>query len=301
MKLSLGPLQYCWDSKTVWEFYDSAADWPVDIVYLGEVVCAKRRALRLDDWLSIAEYLVSSGKEVVFSTLALVEAKSDLASIGRIIENGSYMVEANDLAAIGMLEGIKPFVVGPHINTYNSESLRIFSEAGARRWVMPAELDKSTLAAMQTDRPMNIETEIFVFGRISLAFSARCFTARAHNINKDDCGICCEDYKDGLILSTQDSQEFLTINGKQIQSAQTYNLIKVVAELKELNVDILRISPQGEGTVDVVNVFHNVINGQLDVEQATGLLAPHIPTGSCDGYWVGAPGMDARLGNVNPA
>ena len=49
MKLSLGPILYYWERERVLDFYAQAAGWPVDIVYLGEAVCSKRRALRPDD------------------------------------------------------------------------------------------------------------------------------------------------------------------------------------------------------------------------------------------------------------
>ena len=72
MKLSLGPILYFWPREQVLDFYKQAATWPVDIVYLGEVICSKRRLLKPDDWLAIAEELRAAGKEVVLSTLALV-------------------------------------------------------------------------------------------------------------------------------------------------------------------------------------------------------------------------------------
>ena len=49
MKLSLGPLQYFWPRERTLAFYREAIHWPVDIVYLGETVCSKRRELRTAD------------------------------------------------------------------------------------------------------------------------------------------------------------------------------------------------------------------------------------------------------------
>src|SRR5690606_37542884 len=63
MKLSLGPMQYFWPREHTLAFYRDVAGWPVDIVYLGETICSKRRELRLQDWLAIAHELVAAGKE----------------------------------------------------------------------------------------------------------------------------------------------------------------------------------------------------------------------------------------------
>jgi hypothetical protein len=41
MKISLGPIHYYWSKEDIEQFYRSAEQWPVDIVYLGETVCAK--------------------------------------------------------------------------------------------------------------------------------------------------------------------------------------------------------------------------------------------------------------------
>ena len=152
MKLSLGPIQYYWPIDKVREFYTQAKDWPVDIVYLGEVVCSKRRELRLLDWLEIADMLEVAGKEVVLSTLALLEAESELINLQKICENGDFKVEANDMAAVHLINS-RPFVAGPHLNLYNVSSLELMQENGAVRWVMPLELSANTLAELQAAGP----------------------------------------------------------------------------------------------------------------------------------------------------
>lgn len=50
MKLSLGPLLFYWDKRQIFDFYAEMASQPLDVIYLGETVCAKRRALSLNDW-----------------------------------------------------------------------------------------------------------------------------------------------------------------------------------------------------------------------------------------------------------
>lgn len=298
MQLSLGPLLYFWNRQTVLDYYNMIARSPVDIVYLGETVCAKRRELRGEDWLNLATMLEDAGKEVVLSTLSLIEAESDLAQLKRVCKNGRYQIEANDMAAINLQKPGTSFVVGPHINTYNSSMLSQMSDLGARRWVMPLELDEKTLTAIQKKRPDNMETEVFVFGRLPLAFSARCYTARARNISKDDCGFCCLEYEQGLLLSTREQQSFLVLNGIQVQSARTYCLIDQLPRLEQLGVDIIRLSPQLQGMAEIIDLFDGVRNQRLEPALAAETLYKYMPTGSCDGYWYGDAGMNIQGMNI---
>lgn len=287
MKLSLGPLQYFWSKEKVFSFYEDIAKSPVDIVYLGEVVCSKRRKLTLNDWLEIAEKLTAAGKEVILSTMTLLVADSELSQLNKICTNEKYAVEANDTSALHLVAGRAGHVAGPHINMYNAETLAVLHDAGAKRWVLPIELSEKTLIDLQNGKPEGMETEVFVYGNIPLSFSARCFTARAFNIPKDNCEFKCELFDEGMPLNTQDEQELFLINGIQLQSGVPSNLLSVVDRLKELNIDVIRISPQDKNMNEIIHAFREKIdNDSSDIELP-------IPEGGwCNGYWYGQPGID---------
>lgn len=292
LKLSVGPILTYWPRETVFEFYQMIADTPADIVYLGETVCSRRHELRLSDWEDVAEMLAERGKEVVMSTQTLIESNAELATQRKITANGRYRVEANDMGAVRRVAGRGDFVAGPHLNLYNSASLSLMSGMGARRWVMPVEIGRSQLAELRRDMPELLETEVFAYGRMPLAFSARCFTARNRNLPKDDCQFSCLQHPDGMLLSTREGEPFLVLNGTQTQSASVNCLVGQVDEMRELGVDVLRISPQSTDTGEVIRIFDQVRRGELDGESAQQQLEPLMPGRPCNGYWYGDPGQE---------
>lgn len=291
-KLSLGPLLYYWSKEQTEDFYQSIGHSDIDIVYLGETVCSKRRIMRSKDWYRIGENLQAQSKTVILSTLTLLEAASELSALKRLCRESPFLIEANDIAAVQILSELgKPFVTGPSVNIYNSRSLQKLSEKGLRRWTMPVELSATELAEFQQLKPDNVETEVFAWGRMPLAYSARCFTARAENLQKDDCQFRCLDHPDGLLLSTREDEAFLCINGIQTQSARTVNLLGEFDRFIELGVDVLRISPQSHNTLDIIERFKAVLDQPQSPERFNTVLESWMPTMACNGYWKGDAGM----------
>jgi collagenase-like PrtC family protease len=294
-RIALGPLTYYWPRERVLDFYARALEWPLDVVYLGETVCSRRHELRLADWIELAARVAEAGKEAVLSTYELIENDADLRIMRSAVENGRFRVEANDMGAVRLLSARVPFVAGPFLNIYNASTLELLAECGAMRWVPPVELAGAGLRELLAATSAKVETELFAFGRLPLAVSARCFTARYHNLDKDHCEYRCIQDPEGLALRTQDGEAFLVLNGVQTQSARVQNLLPFLGEAVAMGVGLLRISPQAERTEDVVRAFADAAHGRTSVEDATERLAAAMPAAACDGYWHGRPGME-RVG-----
>lgn len=292
LKISLGPLLYYWPRDVVLNFYEAISHSAVDIVYLGEAVCSRRHELRLSDWLDIAKRLRAAGKEVVLSTQALLESGAEVGTMHKITGNGDYSVEANDMGAVQCLAGKVPFVAGPHLNIYNLPTLQWMAGLGATRWVIPLEMKRSDLAVIKQGLPAGMQTEVFSYGRMPLAFSARCFTARHRNLPKDDCRFSCLDHPDGLMLKTREHEEFLVLNGTQTQSARVYNLVDALDDMQDLGVDVVRLSPQSQDMAEVIAVFDAARNRTLAPKDALARLQSLMPDRGCNGYWHGQPGLD---------
>ncbi|KNH38805.1 U32 family peptidase, partial [Pseudomonas lini] len=125
------------------------------------------------------------------------------------------------------------------------------------------------------------EVEIFAYGHLPLAYSARCFTARAENRPKDDCQFCCINYPDGLALTSQEGQALFTINGIQTMSAEVTNLLADYSGLVACGADLLRLSPRAQGMAEVVAAYQRVRLGET----------PPLFVEGCNGYWHGQAGM----------
>ena len=121
--------------------------------------------------------------------------------------------------------GVDNWIAGPTLNIFNPTTLQLMIDSGATRWAVAPEMSGAALAEVRAALARPIETEVFAYGRLPLAHSARCFTARHFNLQKDTCEFRCLSIMDGITLRTREGAPFLTLNGVQTRMSDKSNLL----------------------------------------------------------------------------
>ena len=290
--LTMGPVLFHWPEQQKRDFWFRIADEaPVDTVYLGEVVCSKRTPFFDHSLEAVAERLQRGGKRVVWSTLAEVVTKLDR----KVIESfcGFDEVEANDVSALHYLSG-RPYRIGQYLNTYNEETIRYLSKNGATHFCLPVELPMPTVANLASVAGnVGASVEVQVFGKVSLALSARCYHARAHGRTKDNCMFVCENDPDGLDLKTHSGKPFLSVNGIQTLSEKCLNLSSEIAGLQEAGVSAFRLSPHSCDMVGIATAYRQLLDGAISAGELDNRLDEiGVPVQRMNGFVYGKPGFE---------
>ncbi|MFO1255651.1 MAG: U32 family peptidase [Sphingomonadaceae bacterium] len=290
-KLTLGPIQFHWDADVKRDFYARVADEsPVDIVYLGEVVCSKRTPFFEREIPAVVERLERGGKQVIFSTLAEIVLPRERAMIADLCSGSDRMVEVNNVAGL-MAIGDRPHCIGPMMNVYNEHSMAHLARRGASHFVAPAELPGPVIAKLAaTARELGVAVEVQVFGRVPLAISSRCFHARAHRRSKDECQFVCGEDPDGLDLATLGAEQFLTINGVQTMSHGFLAYAREIEPMLAAGVTQFRLLPHSVDMTAVARVFADLVAGRIEAGAALERLAESGRGPFINGFWHGAAG-----------
>ncbi|NJD88426.1 MAG: U32 family peptidase [Betaproteobacteria bacterium] len=291
-RIAIAPIPYPWGRARVQAFYEEAATWPVDIVCLGESVCAKRSALAPREWLDLARRLEGSGREVVFASPPGLETPGELHLYASLADEGRFAVEVNDVGLFPRLRGKAPIVAGPHLHVYNAATLRTLIRWGAYRWVAPYEIDAPTLAELAAGLPSCLETEAFVLGAIPLAYSPRCFTAARRGRTRKDCGQACLDAPAGEALESLEGEELFVQDGKQTLSARPVSLLSELARLVSAGATVLRLQPAARGTGEVVRLVREALAGRMEAGAAQDAAELALGRRTTNGFWHGGAGME---------
>ncbi len=275
--LSLGPVLFLWEGPKWRDFYFRIADEaPVNHFTLGEIVCSKRFHF-IDPYMGdVIERFQQAGKTISLGSLALVMLEREAKHVRQTTEQSLFPVEANDLSALGLLAG-KPHMVGPLVNVYNAATAKVLAARGAQSICLPPELPLASIREIIKGAP-DVAFEIFTFGRMPLAISARCAHARSKGHIKDNCQFVCAEEPDGLPVKTLDSQSFLALNGVQTLSHTCQALIEDMPDLKAAGVARFRLSPQDCDMVAVAKVHDDVLHERIDTEEGLARLQAIYPT-----------------------
>lgn len=287
--LTLGPVPFLWQPDTWRDFYYRIADEAdVDTVVVGEVVCSKR--LHFHDRLidDVTARLRAGGKLVRLASLALITQQRELRSLHALVDCGAP-IEVGDLTGHAALLGV-PHAIGPLANVYNAATARLLAKQGAKTICLPPELPWTSIEMIVSSVP-EIAFEVFAFGRVPLAISARCAHARLKGTTKDNCRFVCGEEPDGLEVDTLDGQRFLALNGVQTVSSTVQNLVADARTMQSGGVASLRLSPQVCDMVRVARNFRVVLDREAEADAALADLrsmsARYVYS---NGFFHGAPG-----------
>jgi len=293
-KLTLGPILFHWPADQKRDFYARIADEsPIDTVYLGEVICSKRAPFFDRHIDEVAARLERAGKTVVISSLAEVMLKRERKAAADLVLIEDREIEVNNSAELFHISG-RPHRIGQYFNTYNEETMRFLSSKGASHFSLPAELPREAVMRLaECGTELGVAVEVQVFGRSSLALSARCYHARAHGRHKDNCLFVCELDADGMALSTVDGQAFLTLNGIQTLSHSYLNLMSDLAEMQAMGLSHFRLVPHSVDMVAVATIYRQVLDAQITAKEGEARLgALDFPAPFSNGFWHGRPGHE---------
>lgn len=268
-KLTLGPIAYHWSAEMRRDFYARIADEaPIDEVYLGEVICSKRAPFFEAEIPATIERLERGGKTVILSSLAEVMLKRERKATADLAEMESPEIEINNAAGL-QLRGNRPHRIGPFMNAYNEATIAWMAGQGATHICLPGELPGASISvAAGAARDLGLGVEVQVFGRASLAVSARCYHARAHGRTKDNCQFVCEEDPEGMPLCTSENQPILRVNGIQTQSESYVDLSREMAALEDFGVTHLRLMPQAVDMVLISRTYRDLLDGRLAADAA---------------------------------
>jgi collagenase-like PrtC family protease len=278
MRLTLGPVLYNWPADQWSDFYARIADEaPVDRVVLGEVVCSKRLPFYQTRIPEAVERLQRGGKEVVLASLGLVTLRRERKMLAELATSG-LPVEVNDLTMLRHLEPGTQFTVGPLVNVYNEGTLGFLAGRGATTVCLPPELDFDSVATLAAvGARLGVGIEVWAFGRLPLAISARCYHARLAGLAKDCCQLVCDADPDGLAVETLDGQPFLAVNGVQTVSESWANLAGDLVQLSGARVGALRLSPHTGAMAQVARLFRAAADCRIGPDEAIARLAALAP------------------------
>jgi len=299
-QIAIGPAPYSWGRDKLLKFYtEEVVGLNVDYVYVGDNVCFKRNILSLQDLEKITSALKSSGKKVYFSTLALLTKDEEFEFVASAYPLFDGM-EANMIGFLNLLkrpelkELNKELILGPYLNLYNWKSADFLKKYNPARMVSSFEIPLESI--QDISEKTKIPVELTVWGEVSTALSWRCYTARAVEKDRKNCGCACLDFPQGMLLKSIEGEDLFKIDGLQVLSSSVSCFIEHLGKIDQADIKCLRILPDLNHTKDIVDTFREVADNNADAGEGLENLKQFAPHGFCNGWLFGKPGWEYVAG-----
>lgn len=242
-----------------------------DAIYCGTSSLSLRTRAEMtdEDLVNTINYAHELGKKVyvAINIFAWDDNYDEIKKQARVLN--SLKVDGIIVADGGVVEIIKEEApdVDIHISTQANivslHSSMFWYKNGAKRVILARELNKEQIKYMLKNKPIGLETEIFVHGAICFGYSGRCFLSdflACRSANLGDCAQSCrwaynlyveEANKPGNLMPVEHDDK-----GTYIFSSKDLCLIKEIPEIVDMGVDSLKI----EGRLKTEYYLATVIN-----------------------------------------
>ena len=149
---------------------------------------------------------------------------------------------------------------------------------------MPVELSRDWLVQLNQDlgsARQQFEVEVFAYGHLPLAYSARCFTARSLDRPKDNCELACIDYPTTGLPAAARGRRCSTSTASRPSPVIAITWATIWPGWRGWSMWCA--SPRGAGHPDDA--------GPLQGQPAGPGSLPLQQERDCNGYWRQIPGM----------
>lgn len=227
-----------------------------DAVYAGTAKLSLRSRAEMDsdDLEDTIKYAHSLGKKVyvAMNIYAYDEDYDEVRKdIKRLSEIKADAIIASDPGIMACIKEIAPELevhISTQANITSLQSAKFWHETGAKRVILARELSKDRIDYIMTNKPKDLEVEMFIHGAICYAYSGRCYLSQYLSDRGANCGDCSQpcrwQYK---ITAEEVNKPGSVINidydekGTYIFSSKDLCLLKQIPVLAEMGMDSLKV------------------------------------------------------------